>query len=74
MTELRFRLHLSRDVALRYYRGLAATVVVRAETGQTLSFPAHHIRPFVDAAGVNGLFKISFDSNNKMQSIKRIAR
>jgi len=73
MTELRFRLYLSRDEALRYYSGLARTVVVRAETGQTLSFPAHHIRPFIDAVGVNGVFKISFDNNNKLQSIQRVS-
>lgn len=73
MTELRFRLYLGRSEALRYYRGLAHTVVVRAETGQTLSFPAHHIRPFIDAAGVNGIFKISFDNNNKLQSIQRVS-
>jgi len=72
MRELRFRLHLSRNEALRYYRGLASTVVVRAETGQTLSFPAQHIRPFVNAAGVNGLFKIRFDNTNKLESIQRI--
>lgn len=72
MTELRFRLHLSRNEALRYYRGEATTVIVRAETGQTLSFPAQHIRRFIDALGVNGLFKISFDNNNKLQSIQRI--
>ncbi|WP_036314712.1 DUF2835 domain-containing protein [Methylophaga thiooxydans] len=72
MTELRFRLHLSRNEALRYYRGEATTVIVRAETGQTVSFPAHHIRPFVDAIGVNGLFKISFDNNNKLIGIKRL--
>ena len=72
MTKLRFRLHLSRNEALRYYRGEASTVIVRALTGQSLSFPAQHIRPFVDASGVNGLFQISFDNNNKLQSIQRI--
>lgn len=73
MTELRFRLHLTRDEALRYYQGLASTVVVRVETGQTLSFPAHYIRPFVDADGVNGLFLIRFDSRRKLQSLERIS-
>jgi len=73
MTELRFRLHLSRNEALRYYRGEATTVIVRAETGQTLSFPAQHIRPFIDVLGVNGVFKISFDNNNKLQSIQRLS-
>lgn len=73
MTELRFRLHLPRHEALRYYQGLVSTVVVRAHNGQTISFPAYHIRPFVDAAGINGLFRIRFDSNHKLQSLERIA-
>lgn len=72
MTELRFRLNLNREEALRYYQGQASTVIVRAENGQTISFPALHIRPFVDAAGVNGLFRIRFDSQHKLQSLERI--
>ena len=72
MTELRFRLHLTREEALRYYQGHASTVVVRARAGQTLSFPAHHIRPFVNADGVNGLFCIRFDSERKLQSLVKI--
>lgn len=73
MTELRFRLNLPREEALRYYQGQASTVIVRAHTGQTISFPAQHIRPFIDARGVNGVFCIRFDSNNKLQSLERIA-
>ena len=73
MSELRFRLHLSRAQALRYYQGQASTIVVRAENGQTISFPAQHIRPFVDAAGVNGVFIIRFDDSYKLLSIHRLS-
>lgn len=72
MTELQFRLHLSREEALRYYQGQVSTLIVQAHSGQTISFPALHIRPFVDAAGVNGLFRIRFDNQNKLQSLERI--
>jgi hypothetical protein len=72
MTELRFRLHLPREEALRYYRGQATTVVTRASNGQTISFPAQHIRPFVNASGVNGLFRIRFDDNHKLIALERL--
>lgn len=63
---------IGRDEALRYYRGQAVTVVVRAENGQTLSFPAHHIRPFVEVDGVHGLFSIRFDASHKLVGIRRL--
>jgi Protein of unknown function (DUF2835) len=72
MTELRFYLHLPRYEALRYYQGQASSIVVRAENGQIIQFPAHHIRPFVDADGVHGLFRIRFDSQHKLQLLERI--
>ena len=73
MTELRFRLRLPRDEALRYYQGRATTVIARATNGQTVSFPAHHIRPYVNADGVNGLFRIVFDANNKLVRLDKLA-
>ena len=71
-TTLRFRLRLSRDEAMRYYQGSATSVVVRAENGQRLQFPAEHIRRFIDQHGVNGVFIISFDNDNKLIGLKRI--
>jgi phosphoribosylaminoimidazole carboxylase (NCAIR synthetase) len=72
MKALRFRLNLPREEALRYYRGEASTVIVRAENGQTVSFPAQHLRPYIDQRGIVGQFVIRFDNNNKMQSLDRI--
>lgn len=72
MTELRFRLQLPREEALRYYQGQASSVIVRASNGQTISFPAQHIRPFINATGVSGLFRIQFDDNNKLVALDRL--
>jgi hypothetical protein len=72
MTELQFRLHLTREEALRYYQGQASTVVALASNGQTISFPAQHIRPFVNVAGVNGLFQIRFDDSHKLVALERL--
>jgi len=71
-TTLRFRLNISREESLRYYQGTATSVVVRAENGQRLQFPAEHIRQFIDQKGVQGIFSISFDNDNKLVGLKRI--
>lgn len=71
-TTLRFSLDISREEALRYYQGSAISVVVSAENGQRLQFPAEHIRPFIDQKGVQGIFSISFDNDNKLTEIKRL--
>lgn len=71
-TTLRFSLNIPREEALRYYQGSARFVVVRADNGQRLRFPAENIRPFIDQKGVQGVFSISFDNNNKLIGIKRI--
>lgn len=70
---VRFRLNISRDEALRYYHGTARNVIVHAENGQRLQFPAEHIRQFIDHLGVNGVFKIEFDANNKLLDLQRIS-
>lgn len=72
-TELRFRMAISADEALKYYKGSARTVIVTAETGQRVQFPAEQIRPFIDSQGVHGYFSIQFDGNNKLIGLKRIS-
>jgi hypothetical protein len=71
-TTLRFRLKVSRSEALRYYKGEARFVNVRASNGQRLQFPAEHIRPFITESGVDGLFTISFDDNHKMIGVQQL--
>ncbi len=66
-------MRVGRDEAMRYYRGEALAVRVITESGQSLQFPALHIRRFINQQGINGRFQISFDSNNKLKSIERIA-
>lgn len=70
--ELRFRMAITADEASRYYRGAALSVVVQAENGQKIQFPARYIRPFIDQAGVRGLFKIRFDDNHKLLALERV--
>ena len=71
-TEIRFNLNLSKEQALRYYQGSARFVVVTAENGKRIQFPAEHIRSFIGASGIQGRFSIEFDGNNKLITIRRI--
>lgn len=71
-SELRFSLNISREQALRYYRGEAKVVVVIATNGQKIQFPAEHIRAFVDNNGIQGEFSIRFDENNKLIGLRRV--
>ncbi|RKZ88196.1 MAG: DUF2835 domain-containing protein [Gammaproteobacteria bacterium] len=70
--ELHFRLDLPPDEALRYYQGKARVVVVIADNGQQIQFPAEHIRPFIEQSGVQGYFSIQFDDDNKLLDLRRI--
>jgi len=71
--ELHFTMKLSRDEAMKYYQGTAKAVIVTAHNGQRIQFPAQHIRSFIDHLGVNGVFKIEFDANNKLLGLKRVS-
>lgn len=71
-SERRFYLNLSQEQALRYYQGSARFVVVTAENGQRIQFPAEHIRSFIGESGIQGWFSITFDDDNKLIAINRI--
>lgn len=68
-----FRLTISRSDVLKYYEGNLAAVSVVTEQGIRLQFPFHHLRPFVSFGGVNGRFRVTIDSSNKISRIERIS-
>jgi len=71
-TTVRFRLNIPREEAMRYYNGTVRFVIVHAENGKRIQFPAQHIRPFITQSGVQGVFSMSFDDNHKMIGIERL--
>ncbi len=73
MRQARFTLQLSADEILRYYRGQASMVSVRADDGIRLRFPASCLRQFVTPEGIRGRFVIRFDEGNRLLGIDRIA-
>lgn len=72
MNELRFYLNLSPERYLHYYRGAAKSVSVQSLEGKRVAFPAEHLRPYVTRDGVQGLFALQFDDNNRFVALKRL--
>ena len=72
MREYRFRIALSAERYLAHYQGVVHGVVVTADDGTRLEFPAENLRPFVTHDGVYGRFSLRVDANNKLQSLQRL--
>lgn len=69
---VRFRLALTPEQYLAYYQGAARNVVVRAEDGRRIQFPADQLRRHVTSEGVTGRFQLRFDDNHKLIDLVRI--
>lgn len=69
---VRFALNISQDKLLSYYEGAARAVVVNSLDGRSIQFPANLLRQFVTSEGVQGIFEMEFDANNKFVAMRRI--
>jgi Protein of unknown function (DUF2835) len=65
-------LAIDADDMLRYYRGEVREVVARASDGRIVRFPVQSLRPFVGADGVQGRFRVVFDSCNRLVRLTRV--
>jgi hypothetical protein len=71
-SSIRFYLNISQDEYLRNYRGNAHSVLVQAEDGRRVRFPAVNLRQFVTAEGVRGRFEMLLDENNSLLEMRRL--
>ena len=55
-----------------YYSGEVNSVVVLSEDHIKLQIPFAYFRSYVTEAGIKGRFEITYDNQNKFQSIKRL--
>lgn len=69
---VRFRLDISPEDYLAYYQGAARDVVVRAEDGRRIRFPAGALQRFVTHQGVHGRFELRFDAGHKLLGLWRL--
>ncbi len=71
-SKIRFYLDISNEEYLRNYRGSAHSVLVQAEDGRTVRFPAVNLRRFVTADGVQGRFEMTLNDDNTLMDIRKI--
>ena len=69
----RFRLDISADRFLAYYRGTARAVLATTVDGRRVQFPANALRPFLSHEGVRGEFLLEFDADNKFIALHKLA-
>ena len=72
MLKMTFCLHISAEKYLQYYQGSAKNVIVKADDGRSLKFPAGNLQKFVSRDGISGQFEIIFDDNHKIVSLNRL--
>jgi uncharacterized protein DUF2835 len=71
MKRYEFHLHISPARYLDYYRGTVRHVIARCVTGQTVQFPASLLQKFVTTEGIQGLFALTCDDNNKCIELQK---
>ncbi len=72
MSEVVISVSLSAEKYLEYYRGYATGVIAYDTWGRRVQIPANILQPFLAHDGIHGRFRVSFDSDNKFQSIERV--
>jgi hypothetical protein len=67
-----FRLDLTPDEFLAYYRGRIRDIIVTAHDGRRVQFPANRLQPFLTHAGIHGEFELEFDGEHRCQAVRRL--
>ncbi len=65
-------LDIPADEYVRVYQGTAKYVVARSQDGRTVRFPVNILQRFLTRDGIQGVFRLRHDANNKFVSIERI--
>ena len=71
MQQFEFRLSLSSEQYLDYYRGTVQQVLVRCTDGGTVQFPAALLKTFVTPSGIHGTFVLTCDDQHRGASLRR---
>lgn len=73
MQKFEFRLHITEQQYLNYYRGAVKQVIAKSTTGTTIQFPASLLTKFVTSSGVQGHFVLTCDDAFKGSEVRRLA-
>lgn len=72
MPSIVFRVRISSDEWLAYYRGTARDVVARAEDGRTVRFPARALHRFLTRDGIMGRFRLDYDESGRLRGVEKL--
>ena len=73
MNEVRFRISVSADDFLLYYKGVANSITVSSVNGQVIQLPAGALLKFLDRTGVHGTFRVIYDNNHKLVRVEKVS-
>jgi len=68
-----FSLSISSETYLHYYRGSVKSIIVKAEDGRRIQFPAKALQPFIKNDGIHGRFRLLFDKNHKFLKLEALS-
>ncbi len=68
-----FHVSVSAERLLAMYSGDARYLIVWSKEGLKLQLPLGNFRPFVTDEGLQGLFQVTVDQDNKLQSLKKLS-
>jgi hypothetical protein len=73
MKRFEFRIDITAQKYLNYYRGSIRQVVVQCTTGDTVQFPASLLTQFITDSGIHGQFVLTCDDNNRGSELRRLS-
>lgn len=73
MQDVIFSLAISAESYLQYYRGTVKSVIVQADDGRRIQFPAEYLKPFIQSNGIRGRFRLVFDKNHKFKKLVKLS-
>ena len=72
MQKFEFRLNITEQQYLNYYRGAVKQVIAQSSTGATIQFPASLLTKFITSTGVQGRFVLTCDDDFKGSEVRRL--
>ncbi|MDA1276937.1 MAG: DUF2835 domain-containing protein [Verrucomicrobia bacterium] len=72
MANIVIDLDISAGQYLAWYKGIVRNVVTRSREGLSVQFPANVLQKFVTMDGIQGVFRLTYDENNKFVSIEQL--
>jgi hypothetical protein len=71
MNRYEFRLDITPEQFLDYYRGILRHVIVECKSGQTVQFPVSQLQRFLTPEGIHGNFVLTCDEHFKNADLQR---